>query len=112
MKGRILPFVWSSIALLLLSLASAATAPGGDEGPRLYPVVVEGKWGYIDNTGKVAVAPRFGAAFRFSEGLAPVQTTGREGKRGYIDRTGNVVFVVGPTIRPLTLSGGRRMIVF
>jgi len=86
MKGRILPSVLASIALLFLLLAFAAPSPGGDEGPRLYPVVVEGKWGYIDNTGKVAVAPRFGAAFRFSEGLAPVQAP--EGKGSAATSTG------------------------
>ena len=86
MKGRILPHAWVSITLLFLLLSSAAPSQGGDEGPGLYPVVVEGKWGYIDNTGKVAVAPRFGAAFRFSEGLAPVQAP--EGKGSAATSTG------------------------
>jgi hypothetical protein len=80
MKGRILPFASASVALIIFLLASAALSPGSDEGPRLYPVVRGGKWGYIDNTGKVAIDPRFGAAFNFSDGLAPVQVgLGREG---------------------------------
>src|SRR3990172_8401681 len=92
MKGRILPFASASVALLFLLLASAAPSPGSDEGPRLYPVVRGGKWGYIDNAGKVAIEPQFAAAFHFSDGLAPVQVgSGKEGKRGYIDRTGKVV---------------------
>ena len=75
MKGRILPFELACVALLFLLHASAVPSPGSGEGPRLYPVVVEGKWGYIDNTGKVMVEPRLGAAFNFSEGLAPVQVS-------------------------------------
>ena len=75
-------------AFLLLSLLLAPVPSPGEEDSRLYPVVVAGKWGYIDNTGKVAIEPRFGAAFHFSEGLAPVQVgSGSQGKRGYIDRT-------------------------
>src|SRR3990170_3886399 len=77
---------------LLLSLLLAPIPSPGEEDSRLYPVVVAGKWGYIDNAGKVAIEPQFAAAFHFSAGLAPVQVgLGKEGKRGYIDRTGKVV---------------------
>jgi ABC-type phosphate transport system substrate-binding protein len=36
----------------------------------LYPVSVDGKWGYIDNTGTIKIEPRFTQAADFSEGLA------------------------------------------
>ncbi len=84
--------MYTSAACLILSLLLAPVPSPGEEGSRLYPVVVKGKWGYIDNTGRVTIEPRFGATFNFSEGLAPIQVgSGREGKRGYIDRAGKVV---------------------
>src|SRR5262249_36028993 len=54
--------------------------------------------GYVDETGKVVIAPRFTAARPFSGGLAAVEVGGRwedrghvtayhSGKWGYIDRT-------------------------
>lgn len=58
----------------------------------LLPVVQDGKWGYIDNTGKVVIKPQYGLGGDFSEGLAPVLT--REG-RAYIDATGKIA--IGPT---------------
>lgn len=45
-------------------------------------------YGYVDKTGKVAIAPRFGDASGFSEGLAEV-AIGL--KSGYIDKTGKLV---------------------
>ncbi|MCR2805122.1 WG repeat-containing protein [Paenibacillus soyae] len=52
-------------------------------------VYVDGKWGYIDQTGQLVVQPQYelGAA-QFKDGL--VQVT-RNGKWGYIDRTGKEV---------------------
>jgi hypothetical protein len=56
-----------------------------------------GKWGYIDRTGKFAISPRFegypkGYVSSFSEGLAWIQSSG---KYGFIDRSGE--FVVAPS---------------
>lgn len=65
MKGRIFPYAWVSITLLL---SSAAPSQGGDEGPGLYPVVVEGKWGYIDRKGTYVIEPRFDEAKEFEGG--------------------------------------------
>lgn len=48
----------------------------------------DGKYGYIDSTGKFVIEPRFNWAGEFSEGLARV---GIGGKGGVIDRTGKVV---------------------
>jgi len=61
-----------------------------------FPVIVGGKTGYIDRTGKVVVEPRFDGASYFSEGLARV-SVGRdtiisEGfSQGFIDESGKVV---------------------
>ena len=63
---------------------------GNDNLPTLFPVRVEGKYGYIDKKGKLVIQPQFSGASRFSEGLAAVQMQ-RAGRVGYIDETGNLV---------------------
>jgi hypothetical protein len=51
-----------------------------------------GKFGYIDKTGKVIIAPQFFAAKDFADGLAAVRVEETAGsKYGYIDRTGRMV---------------------
>jgi len=53
-----------------------------------------GKWGYVDKSGRFAIAPQFSEARDFSEGLAAVL----DGDSwGYINRSGT--FVVGPRYR-------------
>jgi len=54
----------------------------------LFPVHHNGKYGYIDSTGRLVIPPRFEYADRFSEGLARVTL---EGKSAYIDTTGRMV---------------------
>jgi hypothetical protein len=59
----------------------------------------EGKWGYIDGSGRMVINPRFTAAGRFESGRAPVSTKERwldppsygNVLEGYIDRAGNLV---------------------
>jgi WG containing repeat len=53
----------------------------------LLPIVQNGKWGYIDRTGKLTISAQFEEAGPFSEGLAAVRVGG---KYGYIDRTGKL----------------------
>ena len=59
------------------------------------PVGIEGKYGYIDRTGKLAIDLQFDSAWVFSEGLAPVKIGGKvldeAGKWGYIDKRGKIV---------------------
>ena len=51
-----------------------------------------GKFGYIDKTGKVVIAPQFFVAQDFAEGLAAVRVEETsDSKYGYIDRTGHMV---------------------
>jgi hypothetical protein len=58
----------------------------------LYPVRIDGKWGYIDNTGAVKIEPQFDSANDFSEGLARVVLTKNgETKQGYVDTSGAIV---------------------
>lgn len=49
-----------------------------------------GKYGYIDKTGKMVIAPQFDWALEFSEGLAKIVIANRD---GYIDKTGKIVIV-------------------
>lgn len=51
-------------------------------------VMVNRKWGFIDQTGTVVIEPQFSDAGCFRSGLAPVE---KGGKWGYIDRKGHVV---------------------
>ena len=54
----------------------------------LYTVCREGKWGYIDKTGREVIPCKYGYARDFSEGLAIVW---KSDKCGYIDNTGREV---------------------
>ena len=49
-----------------------------------------GKFGYIDKTGKIAIHPQFDNANNFSEGLAVIK---QNSKFGYIDKRGNFVIL-------------------
>lgn len=46
------------------------------------------RWGFIDETGKIAISPKYDAVVGFEGALAPMAVSGR---RGYIDRTGAVI---------------------
>ena len=63
---------------------------GNDNPPSLFPVKIDGRFGYIDKKGKLVLKPEFAGASRFSEGLAAVQLT-KGGRAGFIDETGNLV---------------------
>jgi hypothetical protein len=53
----------------------------------LFPVKLNGKYGFITKSGKVAIHPQFNDVGKFAEGLAPVKL----GKSwGYIDRQGKL----------------------
>ena len=60
----------------------------------LRPIQKDGKWGFIDKTGRVVIKPQFYWVHEFSEGLAVFDT--EDGKYGYIDKTGTVV--IPPTL--------------
>lgn len=55
----------------------------------------DGKWGYIDKTGKYLIKPKFLYADKFSEGFAAIAVGpyGNE-KYGYIDKTGKIVIPI------------------
>lgn len=55
--------------------------------PRLYPARRDGKWGFIDKTGQVAIGFRYEEASDFSDGLAAVRV-GSEW--GYVNESGTM----------------------
>ena len=55
---------------------------------RLFNMIQNGKYGYIDSKGKIVVQPQFDEADEFSEGLAPIRIGD---KWGYIDPTSRIV---------------------
>src|SRR2546421_11859187 len=77
------------IAFVIFWPATWVYGQSGQPAPRLRPIQQNGKWGYIDGTGKVVIEPRFSWAEEFSEGLAAFEN--EDGKYGYIDETGKVV---------------------
>ena len=88
-------FLWCGVVVVCVLAAPVAwsAAPEGAEGTpgdqvMLFPIVKDGKWGYMDKAGKVVIEPQYDGAGDFSEGLAWV---GTELLRGYIDKTGKMV---------------------
>jgi hypothetical protein len=74
------------VATALALLASLAIGLGKEyESYGRFPIVVEGKYGYIDRFGHVVIQPQFDSAARFSDGLALIKIGG---KWGYIDVSG------------------------
>ena len=59
----------------------------------LAPVLVNGKWGFIDEDQRIVITPRFRDAEVFSEGLAMVrlQVDRETAKAGFIDAEGQMV---------------------
>jgi len=53
-------------------------------------VLRDGKWGYMNTSGKVVIAPSFSDAWAFSDGLARV--TFDDGRHGFIDTSGKKAF--------------------
>jgi hypothetical protein len=75
-----------ALVLLAFSFSNSAYA---QETLQLRPIQQNGKWGYIDSTGKIVIRPQFVWAEEFSEGLAAIEN--EDGKHGYIDESGRIV---------------------
>lgn len=80
-----------TLLVLMFCIVGALSSFGqnGQEECGLFPIKKDGKWGYIDKTGKVVIEPQFDRAAGFSEGLAFVWI-GNKG--GWIDKTGNIIY--------------------
>jgi hypothetical protein len=77
----------SKIFLVILSFFLGILSAASDSNAHLFPIQRGGKWGFIDRTGRVVVAPKYDQALEFSDGMAAV----RVGKKwGYIDASGEL----------------------
>lgn len=89
-------------------IRSNATNPASAQNTTLFPVQVGDLYGYMDKTGRLILAPKFGLAVPFHEGLAQVYVAPQGGKwtkqngtetefyvnRGFIDQSGKIRFMV------------------
>ena len=111
MLGVLLRNQWRelSITVLMGGLCGTAVACGGGTRPGeetttsivarstgvgLFPLSVDGKYGYMNRSGRVVVEPQWDWASEFSEGLAKIMTqdeNGNNSKYGYMDTTGQIV---------------------
>lgn len=81
-----------TIILTILTLCHQTNGQSLDiPSKKLFPIIENGLWGYIDVSGKVIIEPKFRVAGQFSEGLAPVRLNGTY---GYINSLGD--FVIQP----------------
>ena len=71
---------------MLFTLATLGAMSVCTAASTLYPVVVNGRWGFVNKSGETVINPQFDRADVFAEGLAPV----RMGRWGYVDASGKV----------------------
>ena len=71
---------------LLFAAAILNAAPVCVGAQSLYPVVVNGRWGFMNKSGETVINPQFDGPEDFAEGLAPV----RMGRWGYVDASGKM----------------------
>jgi hypothetical protein len=109
MQEQVKPGRHFRVLILVMLLAALALGYGQPleswAAGKLIPVFRDKKFGYMDQTGKMVIPPRFDGAGEFSEGLAQVfigakideskgpkaSLHGAGGKFGYIDESGKVV---------------------
>jgi hypothetical protein len=92
--------------VVLLFIASCRPAAGPVD---LFPILQDGKWGFMDKTGAVVIRPQFDKADNFHEGLAYVRLPMRESRimEGYVNPAGEFVikrFNPGTDIYPSSLK--------
>jgi len=58
------------MCLVVLTSVSYGQQKKADESTPLFSIEQNGKWGFIDKTGKIVIEPKFDIAWDFSEGLA------------------------------------------
>ena len=73
------------VILLVAVIVVAATMPSGRG---IFPVRMNGKYGFIDHSGKLKLQPQFDNAGEFKDGRAPVQMGAAW---GYIDGDGKLL---------------------
>lgn len=77
------------IKLFILTILAANAF--GQNSEKLYPIIKDDLYGYMDKKGNTIIQPQFLSAGKFSEGLAPARL---KGTYGYIDTKG--IFSIPP----------------
>jgi hypothetical protein len=77
------------VIFLSVSITSCSKSSKQKEDMSLFRVVQNGKYGFIDKTGKFVINPQFDEVSGFMEGLCSVRVGD---KLGYIDKTGKDVW--------------------
>lgn len=82
-----------NIPLHMISTIDTIYESAGDFSEGLAAVQKDGKWGYIDKTGKMTIEPQWESAHAFVNGLAMVvEKVSSEDKFGYIDTAGKYIW--------------------
>jgi len=86
-------FICFTIAFIFLSLVEILIPCSANEQKTLYPIIKNGKWGFIDRTGQVVIEPAFDDAWPFENDLAVIRKGDEKtGKYGLIDLNGKIIF--------------------
>src|SRR5438270_284384 len=85
LTGRNIALLVGGLLLLLVILLALTRSSWSTS--TLYPVKINGKFGYINRSGKVAIQPQFDDAEEFADGYAPVKLANRW---GYVDSGGKL----------------------
>lgn len=80
------------LLLVLISFIFSVSA-SAQTNNYLFPVVVNGKWGFINYTGEIKIKPQFDSAGYFKSGFAPAS---KNKIAGFIDENGEFIFQVPP----------------
>lgn len=83
---RLCNYIWISLWVLVLSCQRDISS----EQVELYPIHINGKYGYINAQGTVVVAPKFFSVNWFNGNRALVETTLL--RKAIIDENGNIIF--------------------
>lgn len=78
---------WPAAIAVALVLCGCAASPIVPEDAARFPVRIDGRYGFIDGRGRLAIAPAWRNAGAFRGGLAPVQSPDTE-RWGYVDAAG------------------------
>lgn len=78
------------VLIQLILIVPLLTFAQGQSETMLYPIVEDGRFGYIDENGSVVIKPQFNDAKPFHEGLARVKIGA---KWGFINRAGNLAIL-------------------
>lgn len=87
-SSRLMHFALSSVLLLCASALAQDQKPPD---PPLFPVKIDGKWGFIDTSGKLRIAAQYSDLDEFGEISVSPSAVAANDLWGFIDKKGNWV---------------------